>query len=114
MSSVGTNVKYHMHNHDCNLLAGELMSEVDSLSAGRGSRPAQAHPVPFLFQIIHLASRGILCRNDERHVKTCLFVCFFSFQAEKIKKKRGSVFGTLHVAHSSSLDEVDHKILEAK
>lgn len=37
-----------------------------------------------------------------------------SFQAEKIKKKRNSVFGTLHVAHSSSLDEVDHKILEAK
>ena len=36
------------------------------------------------------------------------------FQAEKIKKKRSSVFGTLHVAHSSSLDEVDHKILEAK
>lgn len=35
-------------------------------------------------------------------------------QAEKIKKKRSSVFGTLHVAHSSSLDEVDHKILEAK
>uniref|UniRef100_A0AAY4ALW3 SAM domain-containing protein n=1 Tax=Denticeps clupeoides TaxID=299321 RepID=A0AAY4ALW3_9TELE len=34
--------------------------------------------------------------------------------ADKIKKKRGSVFGTLHVAHSSSLDEVDHKILEAK
>lgn len=41
-------------------------------------------------------------------------VCTFLFQAEKIKKKRGSVFGTLHVAHSSSLDEVDHKILEAK
>ncbi|XP_077354835.1 stromal interaction molecule 2-like isoform X2 [Festucalex cinctus] len=38
----------------------------------------------------------------------------FGLQAEKIKKKRGSVFGTLHVAHSSSLDEVDHKILEAK
>ncbi|XP_056432111.1 stromal interaction molecule 2-like [Gadus chalcogrammus] len=36
------------------------------------------------------------------------------FQAEKIKKKRSSLFGTLHVAHSSSLDEVDHKILEAK
>uniref|UniRef100_A0A3P8V254 Stromal interaction molecule 2 n=1 Tax=Cynoglossus semilaevis TaxID=244447 RepID=A0A3P8V254_CYNSE len=35
-------------------------------------------------------------------------------EAEKIKKKRTSVFGTLHVAHSSSLDEVDHKILEAK
>ncbi|XP_040822230.1 stromal interaction molecule 2 isoform X4 [Ochotona curzoniae] len=34
-------------------------------------------------------------------------------EAEKIKKKRNSVFGTLHVAHSSSLDEVDHKILEA-
>ncbi|XP_061619713.1 stromal interaction molecule 2 isoform X3 [Phyllopteryx taeniolatus] len=38
----------------------------------------------------------------------------FGLQAEKIKKKRSSVFGTLHVAHSSSLDEVDHKILEAK
>lgn len=38
----------------------------------------------------------------------------FESQAEKIKKKRSSVFGTLHVAHSSSLDEVDHKILEAK
>lgn len=35
-------------------------------------------------------------------------------QAEKIKKKRSSVLGTLHVAHSSSLDQVDHKILEAK
>ncbi|XP_052004335.1 stromal interaction molecule 2-like [Xyrauchen texanus] len=35
-------------------------------------------------------------------------------EAEKIKKKRNSVFGTLHVAHSSSLDEVDRKILEAK
>ncbi|XP_043918085.1 stromal interaction molecule 2 [Protopterus annectens] len=35
-------------------------------------------------------------------------------EAEKIKKKRNTVFGTLHVAHSSSLDEVDHKILEAK
>ncbi|XP_049575664.1 stromal interaction molecule 2-like [Syngnathus scovelli] len=35
-------------------------------------------------------------------------------EAEKIKKKRSSVFGTLHVAHSSSLDQVDQKILEAK
>lgn len=37
-----------------------------------------------------------------------------SLQAERIKKKRSSVLGTLHVAHSSSLDQVDHKILEAK
>ncbi|KAK2865517.1 hypothetical protein Q7C36_001573 [Tachysurus vachellii] len=36
------------------------------------------------------------------------------YEAEKIKKKRSSVFGTLHVAHSSSLDQVDHKILQAK
>lgn len=36
------------------------------------------------------------------------------FQAEKIKKKRSSLFGTFHVAHSSSLDDVDHKILSAK
>ncbi|XP_073321836.1 stromal interaction molecule 2 [Pagrus major] len=35
-------------------------------------------------------------------------------EAERIKKKRSSVLGTLHVAHSSSLDQVDHKILEAK
>ncbi|XP_072525946.1 stromal interaction molecule 2 isoform X2 [Salminus brasiliensis] len=35
-------------------------------------------------------------------------------EAEKIKKKRNSVLGTLHVVHSSSLDQVDHKILEAK
>ncbi|XP_072518697.1 stromal interaction molecule 1b isoform X3 [Salminus brasiliensis] len=34
--------------------------------------------------------------------------------AEKIKKKRGTLFGTFHVAHSSSLDDVDHKILSAK
>ncbi|XP_026059938.1 stromal interaction molecule 2 [Carassius auratus] len=35
-------------------------------------------------------------------------------EAEKINKKRSSVFGTLHVAHSSSLDQVDQRILEAK
>uniref|UniRef100_A0A8D2LHE2 Stromal interaction molecule 1 n=1 Tax=Varanus komodoensis TaxID=61221 RepID=A0A8D2LHE2_VARKO len=34
--------------------------------------------------------------------------------AEKIKKKRSTLFGTFHVAHSSSLDDVDHKILTAK
>ncbi|XP_037323255.2 stromal interaction molecule 1-like isoform X2 [Pungitius pungitius] len=34
--------------------------------------------------------------------------------AEKIRKKRTSLFRTFHVAHSSSLDDVDHKILSAK
>ncbi|XP_056296702.1 stromal interaction molecule 1a isoform X3 [Pseudoliparis swirei] len=34
--------------------------------------------------------------------------------AEKIKKKRNTLFGTFHVAHSSCLDDVDHKILTAK
>uniref|UniRef100_A0A3Q0SXE9 Stromal interaction molecule 1a n=1 Tax=Amphilophus citrinellus TaxID=61819 RepID=A0A3Q0SXE9_AMPCI len=34
--------------------------------------------------------------------------------AEKIKKKRNTLFGTFHVAHSSSLDDVDHKILAAQ
>ncbi|XP_033992899.1 stromal interaction molecule 1-like [Trematomus bernacchii] len=34
--------------------------------------------------------------------------------AEKIRKKRTSLFGTFHVAHSSSMDDVDHKILCAK
>uniref|UniRef100_A0A4W5JQV8 Stromal interaction molecule 1b n=1 Tax=Hucho hucho TaxID=62062 RepID=A0A4W5JQV8_9TELE len=33
--------------------------------------------------------------------------------ADKIKKKRSTLFGTLQVAHSSSLDDVDHKILTA-
>ncbi|KAF3847509.1 hypothetical protein F7725_020537 [Dissostichus mawsoni] len=42
-----------------------------------------------------------------------MFVHWFS-QAEKIKKKRNTLFGTFHVAHSSSLDDVDHKILSAK
>ncbi|XP_055752663.1 stromal interaction molecule 1-like isoform X3 [Salvelinus fontinalis] len=35
-------------------------------------------------------------------------------QAEKIKKKRNTIFGTFHVAHSSCLDNVDHQILTAK
>uniref|UniRef100_UPI0037E831A4 stromal interaction molecule 2-like isoform X2 n=2 Tax=Semicossyphus pulcher TaxID=241346 RepID=UPI0037E831A4 len=35
-------------------------------------------------------------------------------EAERIKRKRSSLLGTLHVAHSSSLDQVDQKILEAK
>ncbi|XP_067280593.1 stromal interaction molecule 1b isoform X2 [Pseudorasbora parva] len=34
--------------------------------------------------------------------------------AEKIKKKRGTIFGTFHLAHSPSLDDVDHKILSAR
>lgn len=40
--------------------------------------------------------------------------CCVCLQAEKIKKKRNTLFGTFHVAHSSSLDDVDHKILAAK
>lgn len=43
-----------------------------------------------------------------------VFVVGGFFKAERIKKKRSSVLGTLHVAHSSSLDQVDHKILQAK
>uniref|UniRef100_A0A6I8RLM8 Stromal interaction molecule 2 n=1 Tax=Xenopus tropicalis TaxID=8364 RepID=A0A6I8RLM8_XENTR len=54
-------------------------------------------------------------QNAEMHLAIAKDECMlFAFQAEKIKKKRSTVFGTLHVAHSSSLDEVDHKILEAK
>lgn len=43
-----------------------------------------------------------------------LTVAVLVFQAEKIQKKRSSLFGTFHVAHSSSMDDVDHKILSAK
>ncbi|KAG9345784.1 hypothetical protein JZ751_008929 [Albula glossodonta] len=52
--------------------------------------------------------------KDEVRGTASLPVLKLTSKAEKIKKKRSSVFGTLHVAHSSSLDEVDHKILEAK
>ncbi|NWY07612.1 STIM1 protein, partial [Nothoprocta ornata] len=45
---------------------------------------------------------------------SCDLLALFVLQAEKIKKKRNTLFGTFHVAHSSSLDDVDHKILTAK
>lgn len=45
---------------------------------------------------------------------SCCMLVWWSLKAERIKKKRSSVLGTLQVAHSSSLDEVDHKILQAK
>ena len=62
---------------------------------------------------IELGWMGLMCVCVCVCVCVCACVCVWE-QAEKIKKKRSSVFGTLHVAHSSSLDEVDHKILEAK
>ncbi|XP_075930440.1 stromal interaction molecule 1-like isoform X1 [Petromyzon marinus] len=34
--------------------------------------------------------------------------------AEKVQRKRSSVLGAFYIAHSASLDEVDHKILTAK
>lgn len=43
-----------------------------------------------------------------------MMMMMMMFQAEKIKKKRSSLIGTFHMAHSSSLDDVDHKILSAK
>uniref|UniRef100_A0A8C2WCV9 Tromal interaction molecule 2a n=1 Tax=Cyclopterus lumpus TaxID=8103 RepID=A0A8C2WCV9_CYCLU len=51
--------------------------------------------------------------NVKRH-RAELQLAIAKEEAERIKKKRSSLFGTLHVAHSSSLDQVDHKILEAK
>ncbi|XP_063739378.1 stromal interaction molecule 2-like isoform X2 [Eleginops maclovinus] len=51
--------------------------------------------------------------NVKRH-RAELQLAIAKEEAERIKKKRSSVFGTLQVAHSSSLDQVDHKILEAK
>ncbi|KAK5926610.1 hypothetical protein CgunFtcFv8_022168 [Champsocephalus gunnari] len=51
--------------------------------------------------------------NVKRH-RAELQLAIAKEEAEKIKKKRSSVFGTLQVAHSSSLDQVDQKILEAK
>ncbi|KAM8879481.1 stromal interaction molecule 2-like [Spinachia spinachia] len=51
--------------------------------------------------------------NVKRH-RAELQLAVAKEEAERIKKKRSSLFGTLHVAHSSSLDQVDHKILEAK
>lgn len=54
---------------------------------------------------------NVKTQDDEFSNLTCTHTFL---QAERIKKKRNSVLGTLHVAHSSSLDQVDHKILEAK
>ncbi|XP_037328905.2 stromal interaction molecule 2-like [Pungitius pungitius] len=51
--------------------------------------------------------------NVKRH-RAELQLAIAKEEAERIKRKRSSLFGTLHVAHSSSLDQVDHKILEAK
>ncbi|XP_075946183.1 stromal interaction molecule 2 [Anarhichas minor] len=51
--------------------------------------------------------------NVKRH-RAELQLAIAKEEAERIKKKRSSLFGTLHVAHSSSLDQVDQKILEAK
>lgn len=54
---------------------------------------------------------GLISSN---HDSTLFKLGTSSLQAEKIKKKRNTLFGTFHVAHSSSLDDVDHKILTAK
>lgn len=62
-------------------------------------------------EVIQVYTSLTVFRVTIRHME--LHILFFS-QAERIKKKRSSVLGTLHVAHSSSLDQVDHKILEAK
>ncbi|XP_056266240.1 stromal interaction molecule 2-like isoform X2 [Pseudoliparis swirei] len=51
--------------------------------------------------------------NVKRH-RAELQLAIAKEEAERIKKKRSSLFGTLHVAHSSFLDQVDTKILEAK
>lgn len=52
--------------------------------------------------------------RSDRNDGTTLPELMLPLQAEKIKKKRNTLFGTFHVAHSSSLDDVDHKILAAK
>lgn len=55
----------------------------------------------------------LVLEETEGHLLPVTFFLLM-FQAEKIKKKRNTLFGTFHVAHSSSLDDVDHKILTAK
>lgn len=60
------------------------------------------------------------CFGDPGLSRSCIFTgkggsrTVVFLQAEKIKKKRNTIFGTFSVAHSSSLDDVDHKILTAK
>ncbi|XP_041807692.1 stromal interaction molecule 1-like isoform X2 [Chelmon rostratus] len=67
------------------------------------------------------AREGVRTATHAGNTETCtmmvaiiMMMSVVAFQAEKIKKKRSSLFGTFHVAHSSSLDDVDHKILSAK
>ncbi|XP_029706220.1 stromal interaction molecule 2-like isoform X2 [Takifugu rubripes] len=46
--------------------------------------------------------------------RAVLQLTFAKEEGDRIKKKRSSVLGALHVAQSSSLNQVDNKILEAK
>ncbi|NWT47340.1 STIM1 protein, partial [Chroicocephalus maculipennis] len=57
---------------------------------------------------------GCSCPGGNMRSSSSCDLFLLMFQAEKIKKKRNTLFGTFHVAHSSSLDDVDHKILTAK
>ena len=38
----------------------------------------------------------------------------FCFQCDKIKKRNKAFFGSLRMAHSNSLDEIDQRILDAR
>lgn len=87
--------------------------------------PLFALPLPsfsffssFLLCSLSSARRGTQAQKGTSHFQPLIPALFklrtSSLQAEKIKKKRNTLFGTFHVAHSSSLDDVDHKILTAK
>ncbi|NXV52924.1 STIM1 protein, partial [Uria aalge] len=76
------------------------------LGARPGEMPVRTEQ---LLTLLHPSEKP---RNMRSSSSCDLFLLMF--QAEKIKKKRNTLFGTFHVAHSSSLDDVDHKILTAK
>lgn len=88
---------------------------------GCSSPCCPTHPTPSTRECQQL--RRCFCHSPcrtfssrSKHELPCSDLPFFllTSQAEKIKKKRNTLFGTFHVAHSSSLDDVDHKILTAK
>ena len=54
--------------------------------------------------------------NQEIEFMNSLVLCCLSFllKCERVKKKRGSLMGSLRLAHDLSIDEVDQKILSAR
>lgn len=65
-------------------------------------------------------SKGsILCSNTRLACSIYFFTLFLllvfsSFQCDKLRKKKTQMFGSFRIAHGSLMDDIDHKIFEAR